>query len=228
MRSPSSVNWACGRSRRNRSPPNSPSSCMIARVSEGCETLHLSAAFVKFSSLTAARKYRTWCISIAATYRPLSQSAFPRFDRVGHCAPRLLACLPEMVHSRQGACAMNIAIRQDLSTPQSLVGRVSLVTGSTSGIGLGIARAFAGAGASVVLNGFGRPEEIAETTAKLASEFNVRISYSGADMSKPDSIRQMIEETLDSFGRLDILVNNAGIQHVAPLQDFPIEKWEQS
>jgi 3-hydroxybutyrate dehydrogenase len=121
---------------------------------------------------------------------------------------------------------MNIAIRQDLRTPQSLIGRVSLVTGSTSGIGLGIARAFAGAGASVVLNGFGRPEEIAETKAKLASEFSVRTSYSDADMSKPDSIHQMIEETLDSFGRLDILVNNAGIQHVAPLQDFPIEKWD--
>ena len=77
---------------------------------------------------------------------------------------------------------MNIAIRQDLRTPQSLIGRVSLVTGSTSGIGLGIARAFAGAGASVVLNGFGRPEEIAETKAKLASEFSVRTSYSDADM----------------------------------------------
>ena len=121
---------------------------------------------------------------------------------------------------------MNIAIRENRQSAQSLAGRVSLVTGSTSGIGLGIARALAGAGASVVLNGFGKPEEIAETKAKLASQFNVSVSYSGADMSKPDSIGEMVEQTLDSFGRLDILVNNAGIQHVAPLQDFPVEKWD--
>ena len=121
---------------------------------------------------------------------------------------------------------MNIAIRENLQSAQSLVGKVSLVTGSTSGIGLGIARAFAGAGASVVLNGVGKPEEIAETKAQLASQFNVSVSYSGADMSKPDSIGEMVEQTLDSFGRLDILVNNAGIQHVAPLQDFPVEKWD--
>ena len=121
---------------------------------------------------------------------------------------------------------MNIAIRENLQSAQSLAGRVSLVTGSTSGIGLGIARALAGAGAGVVLNGFGKPEEIVETKAKLASQFNVSVSYSGADMSKPDSIGEMVEQTLDSFGRLDILVNNAGIQHVAPLQDFPVEKWD--
>jgi NAD(P)-dependent dehydrogenase (short-subunit alcohol dehydrogenase family) len=106
---------------------------------------------------------------------------------------------------------MTIAIRENLQTTQPLLGKVSLVTGSTSGIGLGIARALAGAGASVVLNGFGKPEEIAQTKAQLASEFNVAASYSGADMSKPDSIREMIEETLGSFGRLDILVNNAGL-----------------
>jgi len=121
---------------------------------------------------------------------------------------------------------MTIAVRQNLQNPQLLVGRVSLVTGSTSGIGLGIARTLAAAGASVVLNGFGKPEEIAETKAKLASQFNVSVAYSGADMSKPDSIGEMVEQTLDSFGRLDILVNNAGIQHVAPLQDFPVEKWD--
>ena len=121
---------------------------------------------------------------------------------------------------------MTIAVRQNLQNPQLLVGRVSLVTGSTCGIGLGIARTLAAAGASVVLNGFGKPEEIAETKAKLASQFNVSVSYSDADMSKPDSIGEMVEQTLDSFGRLDILVNNAGIQHVAPLQEFPVEKWD--
>jgi 3-hydroxybutyrate dehydrogenase len=107
-----------------------------------------------------------------------------------------------------------------------LIGKVSLVTGSTSGIGLGIARAFAAAGSDVVLNGFGKPEEVADTQERIASDFQVRVSYSPADMSKPQSIREMIDNTLRSFGRLDILVNNAGIQHVAPLQDFPPEKWD--
>jgi 3-hydroxybutyrate dehydrogenase len=122
---------------------------------------------------------------------------------------------------------MNIPIKQpSVNTERKLAGKVSLVTGSTSGIGLGIARALAGAGSEVVLNGFGKPDEIAATQAKLAAEFNVRVVYSPADMSKPESIRTMIEKTLESFGRLDIVVNNAGIQHVAPLQDFPVEKWD--
>src|SRR3954468_17067473 len=122
---------------------------------------------------------------------------------------------------------MNIAIRPDNSkTGQPLVGKVSLITGSTSGIGLGIARALAAAGSEIVLNGFGKPEEVADVRAKIASEFNVRVSYSPADMSKPAAIRELIENTLKSSGRLDILVNNAGIQHVAPLDQFPPEKWD--
>ena len=122
---------------------------------------------------------------------------------------------------------MNIAIKQPItSNGQALIGKVSLVTGSTSGIGLGIARALAAAGSRIVLNGFGKPDEIARVKAELAAEFNVDVSYSGADMSKPASIREMIEQTLDTTGRLDVLVNNAGIQHVAPLQDFPPEKWD--
>jgi 3-hydroxybutyrate dehydrogenase len=122
---------------------------------------------------------------------------------------------------------MNIAIKpENINTEQMLIGKVSLVTGSTSGIGLGIARAFAAAGSDVVLNGFGKPEEVADTQERIASDFQVRVSYSPADMSKPQSIREMIDNTLRSFGRLDILVNNAGIQHVAPLQDFPPEKWD--
>jgi 3-hydroxybutyrate dehydrogenase len=100
------------------------------------------------------------------------------------------------------------------------------VTGSTSGIGLGIARALAGAGAAVVLNGFGKPEEIEAVQAAIGTDFGVPVAYSGADMSKPDSIADLIGMTLDRFGRLDVLVNNAGIQHVAPLQDFPVAKWE--
>ena len=118
---------------------------------------------------------------------------------------------------------MNIAIKpENLNSREVLAGKVSLVTGSTSGIGLGIARALAAAGSEIVLNGFGKPEEI----AKVVSEFKVRISYSPADMSKRAAIREMIEKTLQTSGRLDILVNNAGIQHVAPLQDFPPEKWD--
>src|SRR3954467_6930794 len=130
-------------------------------------------------------------------------------------------------HPTKEAEAMNIAIRPDNSkTEQALAGKVSLVTGSTSGIGLGIARALAAAGSEIVLNGFGKPEEVADAQAKIASDFKVRVSFSPADMSKPQAICEMIETTLASSGRLDILVNNAGIQYVAPLQDFPPEKWD--
>src|SRR5436853_1434117 len=128
---------------------------------------------------------------------------------------------------------MNIAIKPEnitrqeaLAGQEALIGKVSLVTGSTSGIGLGIVRALAAAGSRVVLNGFGKLDEIARVKAELAAEFNVDVSYSGADMSKPASIQEMIEQTLDMTGRLDVLVNNAGIQHVAPLPDFPPEKWD--
>src|ERR1051326_9243412 len=100
------------------------------------------------------------------------------------------------------------------SPAHSLKGKVSLVTGSTSGIGLSIVRALAAAGSAVVLNGFGKPEDIAETQAKIGSEFGVRVRYSGADMSKAQPIAEMIGMTLEAFGRLDVLVNNAGIQHV--------------
>ena len=122
---------------------------------------------------------------------------------------------------------MNIAIKpENITAPEVLAGKVSLVTGSTSGIGLGIARALAAAGSEIVLNGFGKPDDVADVQAKIAADFKVRVSFSPADMSKPVAIREMIEQTLQMSGRLDILVNNAGIQHVAPLQDFPPEKWD--
>ena len=122
---------------------------------------------------------------------------------------------------------MNIAMteRKPAASP-SLKDKVSLVTGSTSGIGLGIARALAGAGSAIVLNGFGKPEEIEAAQESVAKDFGVEADYSGADMSNPASIAEMIETTLRKFGRLDILVNNAGIQHVAPLQEFPVAKWD--
>jgi 3-hydroxybutyrate dehydrogenase len=113
-----------------------------------------------------------------------------------------------------------------ISSAASLKGKATLVTGSTSGIGLGIARAFAAAGSAIVLNGFGKPDEIRDTQAKLASEFGVNVQYSDADMSNPAAIAEMVQMALDSFGRLDIVVNNAGIQHVAPLQEFPVAKWD--
>ncbi len=122
---------------------------------------------------------------------------------------------------------MNIQTSQSLiDATRSLEGKVSLITGSTSGIGLGIARALAAAGSTIVLNGFGPPAEIAETQAKIVSEFGVKVRYSNADMSKSAAIADMVKMTLDTFGRLDILVNNAGIQHVSPIEEFPIEKWD--
>src|SRR5436189_512654 len=98
---------------------------------------------------------------------------------------------------------MNIQIKaQDAKGTKPLAGRVSLITGSTSGIGLGIARALAAAGSAVVLNGFGKPEEITATQAKLAEEFGVTVQYSAADMSSPASIAEMMKATLASLGRL--------------------------
>ncbi len=122
---------------------------------------------------------------------------------------------------------MNIQVKPQSSTAvRPLAGRVSVVTGSTSGIGLGIARALALAGSAVVLNGFGEASEIAGTKAVIADEAGVKVGYSPADMTKSDAIAGMIASTLAEHGRLDILVNNAGIQYVAPLEKFPVEKWD--
>ena len=107
-----------------------------------------------------------------------------------------------------------------------LHGKTAIVTGSTSGIGLGIAEAFARSGANIVLNGFGDAMQIERTRADLAARTNARVVYSPADMSKPRAIEQMVRQTVDAFGAVDIMVNNAGIQHVAPIEDFPEDKWE--
>lgn len=106
-----------------------------------------------------------------------------------------------------------------------LKGRTALVTGSTSGIGLGIATALAQQGANIVINGFGEPAAIAAVEREI-QKTGVRTLYHGADMSKAAEIEQMMQAAAATFGRVDILVNNAGIQHVAPVDQFPVDKWD--
>jgi 3-hydroxybutyrate dehydrogenase len=109
----------------------------------------------------------------------------------------------------------------------SLAGKTAVVTGSTSGIGLAIARAFAKQGCNVVINGFGEAAAIETERAGIEKEFGVKASYDAADMSKPAEIAAMIQKAEKTFGSVDILVNNAGIQFVSPVEDFPPEKWDQ-
>jgi 3-hydroxybutyrate dehydrogenase len=106
-----------------------------------------------------------------------------------------------------------------------LKGKTALITGSTSGIGLGIAEAFAKDGVNLVINGFGAAGEIEQLRSGLAKTHGVKVVYSPADMSKADSIGTMMELAQKEFGGVDVLINNAGIQYVAPVDEFPLEKW---
>ena len=105
-------------------------------------------------------------------------------------------------------------------------GRTALITGSTSGIGLGIAQRLASQGANVMLNGFGEAAQIERLRAGLAEAHGVAVCHDGADMSRPDAIEDMMAKALAEFGSIDLLINNAGIQHVAPVDDFPLDKWD--
>ncbi len=108
----------------------------------------------------------------------------------------------------------------------SLQGRVAVVTGSTSGIGLGVAGALAAEGAAIMLNGFGDPAQIEQMRASLAQAHGVRVGYHAADMGRPEEIASLMAAAAETLGGLDILVNNAGIQHTAPIEDFPVARWD--
>ena len=109
----------------------------------------------------------------------------------------------------------------------SLKGKVAVVTGSTSGIGLGIARALAAAGADIMLNGFGDAVQIEALRQEIAASHRVKAGYNGADISEPEQISQMVAEAVKTLGSVDILVNNAGVQFTANVEDFPDERWDQ-
>ena len=108
-----------------------------------------------------------------------------------------------------------------------LKGKSAIVTGSTSGIGLGIATALAAQGCNVMLNGFGDSAQIEKIRAEMAATHNVAVVYSSADMGKPLEIGAMVQQAARRFGAVDILVNNAGVQHVAPVEEFPVDQWDR-
>ena len=115
---------------------------------------------------------------------------------------------------------------QNPAVHRGLAGKSAIVTGSTSGIGLGIAQAFAKAGMNVMLNGFGSETEVKRTLSEVQNESGTKVIYSPADMSKPADIAAMVRQARTAFGAVDVLVNNAGVQHVEAIETFPPEKWD--
>lgn len=113
-----------------------------------------------------------------------------------------------------------------MTVDYGLKGQVAVVTGSTSGIGQAMAEALARQGVNVILNGFGDPAQIETDRRRIESETGVRVAYHGADMTKPAEIDDLVDLARREFGRLDILVNNAGVQHVAAVEEFPIDRWD--
>ena len=109
----------------------------------------------------------------------------------------------------------------------TLKAKSAVVTGSTSGIGLAIARALAAEGANVTINGFGKPEDIETERARIEADYKVKARHSPADMTRPAEIAGMVEQAVAAFGSVDIAIANAGVQFVSPVEDFPIEKWDQ-
>src|SRR3954467_3701338 len=125
-----------------------------------------------------------------------------------------------------GKRSENLDGKEGVNEMGTLTGKNAVVTGSTSGIGLAYARAFAGAGANIVLNGMGAPADIEKERAAIESDFKVKAIHSPADMTKPSEIAAMIALGESTFGSVDILVNNAGIQFVSPVEEFPVDKWD--
>lgn len=131
--------------------------------------------------------------------------------------------MPKMVQ-----CSIKTLSQRDLSMSERfLSGRHAVITGSTSGIGLAIAKAYAKAGASITLNGLGDKAMIDALVAELGKAHGVTVRYSAANMLKPDEITAMVKDAEKEFGAVDLLVNNAGIQHVAPIDEFPMEQWDR-
>ncbi len=121
---------------------------------------------------------------------------------------------------------MDMQVQPRIESSRPLAGRVAIVTGASSGIGLGVARALAAAGADVAFNGLGDWPDKEKVFAELAAETGARLHYNGADLMDPAAASALVEETVGALGSVDILVNNAGIQHVSPIEDFPAARWD--